>query len=463
MLLPARYPLVEDFGKPLDDPGVRRRWAQSTRRALQKHPLRAFWCVLAGQTFFGTVGWLLQRFFSPSSLYSHLASRMPMGNAHLGAEYYNIAAAVARGDGFSDPFVAGSGATAWMPPLLVWIQAAFIWLFGGDRFLVMLAVLTLKTIVLAGCGLMVLRQGRRVSSRWLAFGVVTFYFVAEFTNCFAHTHDSWLILGIVTATVFGLVWISEQAVRKRLTLKQSLPWGLLGGAAALSSPVAGFTWAVGTTWALIRHQPKHWIIAGLVSVVVIMPWTIRNRVSLGKWIPIKSNVYFEFDQSQTLDSDGLLDFQTMSAHPYHVNEEQAKYLELGEVEYLETKKQRFWNSLRESPDAYWTKVKNRLMGVTLNPAGFSTYRFGGPSLPLRWLSYPVPFVAVMVLLLRRLVHGRALSLVQQSAILVYAAYLFPYVLCSYYPRYGLPLLTVKMLLVFWLIQALVPKRFAMAR
>ncbi len=45
-----------------------------------------------------------------------LDARIPL--AHLGWEYGYIAAALVEGRGFADPFGAGTGATAWMPPLL---------------------------------------------------------------------------------------------------------------------------------------------------------------------------------------------------------------------------------------------------------------------------------------------------------------------------------------------------------
>ncbi|MEM9585703.1 MAG: hypothetical protein AAGA03_00355 [Planctomycetota bacterium] len=459
MLLPIAYPLPDDFGKPLDDRGVRQRWATATRHRLMRRPVKAFLVLLGVQTFLGVIGWVLQRLLSPSSLYSHLARPMPFGNAHLGAEYYNIASAVARGDGFSDPFLAGTGATAWMPPLLVWIQAAFIWLFGGDRFLVMITIVSLKTLVLAGCGLAILSHFRSIRMRWLAFGSIGFYLASEFFYCFRNTHDSWLILGTVTSTLFGLAWIRQRSVEKLLTIRQCLVWGLVGGVTALSSPVAGFSWAVGTTCAMVRNQPKHWIIAGVTALVVILPWSVRNRVMLGKWIPIKSNVYFEFDQSQVLDSDGLLDGRTMSKHPIHANKEQRKYIRMGEIDYLETKKTRFWKSLQKSPEVYWSKVRNRLFAVTIYPAGFNMLWMGLLSFPLRIVAFPVPLFAMVILCTGNVVARRRLSSLQQSAIVLYIAYLFPYVICSYYPRYGVPLLAIKMLLMTWFLQRVLPKRF----
>lgn len=259
-----------------------------------------------------------------------------MGNAHLGAEYYNIAAAINDGRGFSDPFVIESGPTAWMPPLLVWIQAGLIALFNGDRYWVMLAVVALKTLLLCICGAAIVHQGWKTKGGWVAFGVFAAFIVSEFMACFSFTHDGWLILAGVTATVFGLASIDRRVRSNTLSVGIVIGWGCLGGLIALSSPVAGFTWATGTTLCLIRRAPKSWIFAALISMIVVTPWVIRNQRTLSAFVPVKSNVYFEFDQSLALDADGLLDWKTMSTHPYHAGPEQDAYVEMGEIAYLET-------------------------------------------------------------------------------------------------------------------------------
>ncbi len=116
---------------------------------------------------------MIQRVATPAQLNQHLTSNMPMGNAHLGAEYYNIGSAIADGRGFSDPFVVQSGPTAWMPPLLVWIQAGLIRLFDGDRYWVMLAVVSPQDVAaVCVCGAAIVRHGWRRSDGWIAFGVV---------------------------------------------------------------------------------------------------------------------------------------------------------------------------------------------------------------------------------------------------------------------------------------------------
>jgi hypothetical protein len=54
-------------------------------------------------------------------------------------------------------------------------------------------------------------------------------------------------------------------------------------------------------------------------MLVVLPWTIRNLVVMGGWMPIKSNGMFELWQSQCLDDDGLLDWQTTAQHPWPSN------------------------------------------------------------------------------------------------------------------------------------------------
>src|ERR1700722_9025100 len=46
------------------------------------------------------------------------------------AEPGNVAAALAQGRGFSDPFDGGTGATAWVSPLPAWVEAGVFLVLG---------------------------------------------------------------------------------------------------------------------------------------------------------------------------------------------------------------------------------------------------------------------------------------------------------------------------------------------
>ncbi len=261
----------------------------------------------------------------------------------------------------------------------------------------------------------------------------------------------WPILAGVMATLWGLVRLGKQLGKGELPWRSVIAWGCLGGLIALSSPIAGFTWAVCTTALLAPRSPRQWLVAGVLSVLVITPWAIRNRSVLGKWIPVKSNLFFEIDQSLALDKDGLLDWQTMSSHPYHAGAEQDAYVAMGEIAYLKTKQERFTRQFRDDRGGFFRRVKNRLIGATLWPAGFSEFGVMSSTLPLRWLTYPLPLISLLGLLL----FGPRLTSMQRWTITIYFVYLTPYVMFSYYPRYGFPLLIIKFLLCYWGIQRVI--------
>jgi hypothetical protein len=66
------------------------------------------------------------------------------------AEPGNVAAALAQGRGFSDPFDGGTGATAWVSPLPAFIEAGVFALLGVKTAASAVAMLLLAVLGLAG-------------------------------------------------------------------------------------------------------------------------------------------------------------------------------------------------------------------------------------------------------------------------------------------------------------------------
>src|SRR5437762_4385600 len=95
-------------------------------------------------------------------------------NWELGGEYYQIAKALAAGEGFSSPFKEPTGPTAWMPPLLPALLAGLLWACDGNRDAVMAVVVFLQVAVLIGTGFLVLALARRTTTRlgpWTAASI----------------------------------------------------------------------------------------------------------------------------------------------------------------------------------------------------------------------------------------------------------------------------------------------------
>ena len=72
------------------------------------------------------------------------------------AEPGNVAAAVLQGRGFSDPFDGGTGATAWVSPLPVWVEAAVFLAFGVKTAASAKALLVLSVLGLGAANALLL-------------------------------------------------------------------------------------------------------------------------------------------------------------------------------------------------------------------------------------------------------------------------------------------------------------------
>jgi hypothetical protein len=105
----------------------------------------------------------------------------------------------------------------------------------------------------------------------------------------------------------------------------------------------------------------------------------------------------------------------------------------------------FFEAFRENPGRYFSNVKNRLVAAL-----FVFHPYSRHELFASWQAFvhPLPFIGIIILvLLRRGENGPYV----QTALVMYAVYLAPYILVSYYMRYSIPLTQIKLLCMFWAI------------
>jgi hypothetical protein len=189
----------------------------------------------------------------------------------------------------------------------------------------------------------------------------------------------------------------------------------------------------------------------LLAGITVMPWTVRNYLVFGRLIPVKSNLAYELYQSQCLQSDGLIQRSTFSRHPGNPGyKEGREYRALGEIAYLDKKSQQFWQAVSADPLDFLDRVADRFLGTTLwyVPFDRANEPKGRPVVySISRVIFPLPCLAV--LFLGFTAAWKPLSGLQWAVIGVYWIYLLPYIVASYYERYGMPLLGVKVLLVLW--------------
>ncbi len=378
-------------------------------------------------------------------------------NWELGHEYFNIARSLARGDGYANPFPGNTGPTAWMAPVLPFFLASLWWMCDGNRTAVLVIVLVVQALVLIATGWLTLAISRHSTQRIGPSAVAAAYCAAllvNFRDCFQANGDRWITLLALDLLVAGLWW--GQALSTRTC---AAGWGLFGGLCALTSPIAGFAWLLLSIG--IGARERAWPRLALMLVtfaLALAPWTVRNYLVFGRLIPVKSNLAYELYQSHCLQDDGILQAQTLGQHPYQrAGRERRAYDNLGEAVYLERKAEQFRDSVAADPVDLLDRIAARFLAATLWHAPIDRAPVGAAwwEWTLR-IAHPLPFLALVTLVFFGICDRLPPAI--WRVILMYAVYLGPYVITSYYERYAFPLLAAKVLLVVWAVDRLVGLR-----
>jgi hypothetical protein len=273
---------------------------------------------------------------------------------------------------------------------------------------------------------------------------------------FQFTHDYWLVLLAVDLLLIGLCWFEPLGSKKAAAV-----WGVAGGTFAMINPIVALCWGVLTVALGCRRRAwSRLALAVLVSAITLAPWTVRNYLIFGRLIPVKSNLTYELYQSQCLIPDGLLRPDAFGRHPWaSAGRERQIYKEKGEMAFVDEKRDLFWKSVSADPLDFADRVASRFLGATLWYVPFNREELRRPLMlwPAR-LTHPLPFLSLLVLVFAGV--WQRLHWYQWTVMGVYMLYLLPYVAVSYYERYAMPLLGVKVLLVIWAADRLLTMLFA---
>jgi hypothetical protein len=279
------------------------------------------------------------------------------------AEPGNVAAALVQGRGFSDPFDGGTGATAWVSPLPVWVEAAVFAAFGVKTAAAAKALLALSVLGLAAANALLVSSlaplgacGRvAASAAFLAFCV--FLPGAPLVVL----SEAWLDILLSAA----LLWAVLE------TRRSQRGWGPAAlVAVALLAPLdnAGLALSTGIVllalaWSL-RGDLRRLAIplaAAAASAVAVGGWTARNAVALGRFVPLKSNFWFELHLANVDSADGLPRMETVLRRlPFFDVAEFNRYAGLGEVRYVETFRGPALAALQSAPLHFAANIGRRV-------------------------------------------------------------------------------------------------------
>ena len=260
-------------------------------------------------------------------------------NFSFGWEMGRIGAAIASGQGFSNPFGAQSGSTAWEPPLYPYLVAGVFRVFGIYSRPSAFVLLAINSAFSALTCIPIFLAARRIFSEKVA--VAAAWAWALLPNVmFWSTRAVWetSLAGLLLANV---VWLAL-----RLEDQEGwLPWlqfGLLWGIAALSSTsLLSFLPAAGL-WIWYRRARAHKrsvggiVLASAVFLACITPWILRNHATFGRWIFIRDNFGAELRLGNGTGGNGTwMEY----LHPTQDVYAMRQYESMGELAYIDMRKE----------------------------------------------------------------------------------------------------------------------------
>jgi 4-amino-4-deoxy-L-arabinose transferase-like glycosyltransferase len=270
-------------------------------------------------------------------------------NFGFGWEMGRIGAAIAAGQGFSNPFLNLTGPTAWEPPLYPFVIAGVFKVFGIYTHASALTLLTLNSFFSALTCIPAFLIARRcfgervgVASGWT--WALLPYVMYWCTRWVWETSLSALLV----AVIFWLALTMEE----RDGLKPWLQFGALWGIAALNSPVLLSFLPISGLWAW-WHRAKAGkrslggiVISSIVFFALITPWLIRNHNTFGKWIFLRSNFGAELRMGNGPYANGTWMYYL---HPTQNVVAFRQYVKMGEIAYVAERKRQAVEFIKEDP------------------------------------------------------------------------------------------------------------------
>jgi 4-amino-4-deoxy-L-arabinose transferase-like glycosyltransferase len=264
-------------------------------------------------------------------------------------ESANIAAAIAAGQGFSNPFGTPTGPTAWLGPVYPFVLSRFFAAFGSNTtpaivwamlFNCAVAALTCIPVYFVALYSFGERLAKRSAWVWAVFPYTIY----------------WGMRGIwdtcLSTFLFTLLFMITLQLAQSGTPRKWAFYGLLWGIAGLTNTAELAFLPFAGSWICCRQfrQGKPFFrnaaVGALLFFATLAPWTIRNYRVFHKFIPVRGNFGEEFHLGNTPDALG--NWQVF-LHPTANLTELRLYEKMGELAYVHSKLEQTLQFVHDRP------------------------------------------------------------------------------------------------------------------
>jgi hypothetical protein len=270
------------------------------------------------------------------------------GLAPQGGEAQNIATALVLGRGYADPYFTGSGPSAHLLPTMPLLVAGVYRLFGIRTVVAETVLESLALIELFGGFWLLFRLFARLGvPRWPRIGAFALLCLApvywgQESLDFRYWEGA-LASCLALGTLHHLLTLHRQAAPP--TLPQEAATAALAAATLFVSPPLGIGVGLGAGLLILQRPgwPHRWrpiALAAAFTLVLIGPWTLRNRHTLGRPILLRDNAPLEMSLANnplaaSLPANEAFDRQMKAIHPLQGGAGTQRVRQVGELRYMD--------------------------------------------------------------------------------------------------------------------------------
>jgi 4-amino-4-deoxy-L-arabinose transferase-like glycosyltransferase len=270
----------------------------------------------------------------------------------FGWEMGCIGRAVAEGRGFSDPYCAGTGPTAWEPPVYPFLIAGVFKIFGIYSAVSAWVLLTINSLFAALTCVLIYKIAHRTMGAEVARWTVWTWALLPYVWYWS---IHWIWDTTISPFLLSVIFLTALELENWKGTRGWLLFGLLWGVGALLNPsLLSFLPFCGL-WVWYRRHKRGLpslagvVVASAVFFLCLSPWLLRNYRTFGRFVFIRDDFGLQLRLGNGPYADGVL----MAYLQPNLNvTELGRFKSLGELEYSKVRKQEAFTFIRENPGRF---------------------------------------------------------------------------------------------------------------
>jgi hypothetical protein len=331
------------------------------------------WLIALAALFF-RVAFLVSKIFT---IPAEALAVVPFQN-----EVGNVAYALSTGHGFCCLFRQPTGPTAWLAPVYPLLIAAIFKLFGAFTFRAFCASVSLNCIASALACFPLFAAAERIAGKSTAALATWLWAVSPVAIIlpYAWIWDTSASALLAAALLWATLALADRPCPGDVKTPDATPaygapafvlYGLLWGISLLTSPALAALLPFLLLWLVLHRctninaarstQLRNGLLSLAVILLTVLPWTLRNYAQFHRFVPLRSNLPYEFWSG----NNEIFDPNSRQINRITRYEETNLYAREGENTFLSEKWQAATTFVRTRPQLYAQLCAQRFVATWL--------------------------------------------------------------------------------------------------